>query len=184
MTLGYMENVVWHVTASGLDRDEDVKLTSDVESLVLHLTRYYSRMYGIERYTKLRELRVTVHRTGRLDSLEGLQNCPDLHTLIILNNSVEDLSPIAKLPIRCLDVSRNPVRSFSGLDLSKLETLAIDSHQLKALGEVDDLPSLTRLEIDGQVRKNHPVLKALIAKNPRLRVRMFEHRQETLQILN
>lgn len=107
---------------------------------------------------------------GSVAVLDDLANMPNLRTVILCNQRITDISPLANLSIRYLAlhgnnisdvsalsdctalerlyISSNPIEDFSPLvGLNRLSILNIGATDIKDLGDISKLSTLTRLEI-------------------------------------
>lgn len=77
------------------------------------------------------ELAALDGRNKGIRVLEGIQYCTDLTTLLLDNNQIVDISPLASLiNLTTLSLADNPVSDISALaELPNLTTLTLDSHQ-------------------------------------------------------
>ncbi len=119
------------------------------------------------------DLRVDGHSVaswGTVDALDDIPNLPNLRTLALCNQHIEDLSPLAGTGIqqlslhgnwisdlrplaecpflRELDVSWNPVTDFSALQACPaLWALNADATRIASVDTLLDLPALSRLSL-------------------------------------
>lgn len=87
---------------------------------------------------KLNSLDISI---SKISDIRPLQDAKKLRVLIMHDNIITDVSPIAKLPIRWLNISDNPIFDISPLSrMHTLETL------WGARMDVSDIGSLSRMK--------------------------------------
>ncbi|TWT52306.1 Internalin-A precursor [Thalassoglobus neptunius] len=82
-----------------------------------------------------------------IESLQGLEFCTNLSELMLSENRISDLSPIANLiNIQSLSLSKNQIKSVKPLSqLVKLQYIEIEDNQLESLESLEGLEPLTNL---------------------------------------
>lgn len=95
-----------------------------------------------------------------VNDLDGLEYATrQLHTVILPNNRVDDLSPLAQCPLVARLVSDNPIRDLRPLaNMGQLKELDLARTDVRDLGPLAGLPALTRLNLRGTpVRDLSPI---------------------------
>lgn len=99
---------------------------------------------------------------GAIQSLEGLGFAVNLTELNIADNVVADLSPIAELPLRSLNINGNAVTDFSVLKpLLSLRTLRAGDNPTSNLEPLGELTGLTTLSLVGSALRDISPLAGL-----------------------
>lgn len=89
-------------------------------------------------------LETLIMRDCRIRSLQGIENHPYLHTLVLSRNLVTDLDPIADCAaLRQLRVCGNPIRSLNGIEFCQnLQEIVLSKDHLSTLRPLQSLPEL------------------------------------------
>ncbi len=90
------------------------------------------------------------HGSG-ISDLTGLEECSDLASLFLADNSIVDLAPLSGLGnLTYLELSSNSISDLSPLaGLTGLGNLLLDSNSISGLGPLSGLTSLTNLTLSG-----------------------------------
>lgn len=103
------------------------------------------------------------HSSPKLRSLEPIGHLPNVKSLYVSNNEIQDLSPLRSLKcLEVLDASGNPLRSLDPLvDVPSLRELVIDNPSIKDLSPLDRLKTLEELTINVSMVEAFAKCKAL-----------------------
>lgn len=101
----------------------------------------------------------TITTRGTVTSLDDLAQMPKLETLVLCNQQLTDLSPLAGLPLRRLDVHGNQLTDLSPLtNCASLTELRVSGNPLTDLAPLVDCTSLSMLNVSrAQVRSLRPL---------------------------
>ena len=111
---------------------------------------------------KLREVNTLNLRKKEIQDLSPLVYAKKLRVLLLAQNQIADLSPIADLRIRWLDISHNPIEDLSPLsEMNSLETLWASHMKVKDVSPLQKLNRLRYVSLDANQLQDVRVLSEL-----------------------
>ncbi len=128
------------VTYADLELIEEISLVGNSHDIVWGGFRTHAKKFQTDSGE--------ISEYGSVSSLEDLANMPNLSTVILCNQNISDLSPLAGLNIKRLALHDNNIKDLSPLaDCIRLEELFISNNPVTDLSPLTRLGRLSRLNI-------------------------------------